>query len=101
MKRSPWLIKFNNIRFYELIYSHIKAIYSYFSFAATAWFYGKKVGQLSEANSRIQKKQTQMSKKPNTNEKLQFALTHTPAPQAVKLKFRAIRGRLRTVFALK
>ena len=30
----------------------------------------------------------------------QFALTHTPAPQAVKLKFRAIRGRLRTVYAL-
>ena len=55
-------------------------------------FYGKKVGQLSVANSRIQKKQTQMSKKPTTNEKLQFALTHTPTPQAVKLKFRAIRG---------
>ena len=30
----------------------------------------------------------------------QFALTHTPAPLAVKSKFRAIRGRLRTVFAL-
>jgi len=44
-------------------------------------FYGKKV-----------------SKKPTTNEKLQFALTHTPTPQAVKLKFRAIRGRLRTVY---
>ena len=41
-----------------------------------------------------------MSKKPTTNEKLQFALTHTPAPQAVKLKFRAIRGRLRTVYSL-
>jgi hypothetical protein len=27
-----------------------------------------------------------------------FALTHTPTPQAVKLKFRAIRGRLRTVY---
>jgi hypothetical protein len=39
-----------------------------------------------------------MSKKPTTNEKLQFALTHTPTPQAVKLKFRAIRGRLRTVY---
>ena len=47
-------------------------------------FYGKKVG-----------------KKPTTNEKLQFALTHTPTPQAVKLKFRAIRGRLRTVYALR
>ena len=79
--------------------------YSYFSFAAPAvlrdsWFYGKKVGQLSEANSRIKKKKTQMSKKPTTNEKHKFALTHTPAPQAVKLKFRDIRGRLRTVFAL-
>ena len=41
-----------------------------------------------------------MSKKPTTNEKLQFALTHTPAPLAVKLKFRAIRGRLLTVYAL-
>ena len=29
-----------------------------------------------------------------------FALTHTPTPHAVKLKFRAIRGRLRTVYAL-
>jgi hypothetical protein len=62
--------------------------YSYFSFAAPAvlrdsWFYGKKVGQLRVANSRIQKKQTQMSKKPTTNESrstvgLQICLnTHT------------------------
>jgi hypothetical protein len=36
-----------------------KSIHSYFSFAATAWFYGKKVGQLSEANSRIQKQNKQ------------------------------------------
>jgi hypothetical protein len=49
-------------------------------------FYGKKVGQLSVANSRIQKRQTQMSKKPTTNEKLQFALTHTPAPQSCQIE---------------
>jgi len=61
------------------------SFYSYFSFAATTWFYGKKVGQLSIANSRIQKK-TQMSKKPTTNEKLQFALTHTPSPQNCQIE---------------
>jgi hypothetical protein len=27
-----------------------------------------------------------MSKKPTTNEKLQFALTHTPAPQSCQIK---------------
>jgi hypothetical protein len=31
-------------------------------------------------------KQTKMSKKPTTNEKLQFALTHTPAPQSCQIE---------------
>jgi hypothetical protein len=46
----------------------------------------EKSKQLSKANSRIQKKQTQMSKKPTTNEKSQFALTHTPAPQSCQIE---------------
>ncbi len=63
----------------------LQSVYSHLDFFFLL-FYGKKVGQLSEANSRIQKKQTQMSKKPTTNEKLQFALTHTPAPQSCQIE---------------
>jgi hypothetical protein len=66
MELKIFLIKFNNIRIYDNVFIYFMSYYSYFSFAAPAvlrdsWFYGKKVGQLSEANSRIQKK-------PNTNE---------------------------------
>ena len=49
-------------------------------------FMGKKQATKRSDLTNSKTKQTKMSKKPTTNEKLQFALTHTPTPQSCQIE---------------